>query len=449
MGLFDGKRYFVLGMGKSGNAATRLLVREGADVSVFDDADAGADVSGTADDVRVVDAAVASDVVRESDCVVVSPGVPLQHPLLVAARAANVAVIGELELAYLVHVRGRRAKLVGVTGTNGKSTVVSMVGEILGRAGVTHVVAGNIGTPFSEVVAGPQRCDVIVLEISSFQLDTIDEFKLDVAVLLNVAADHLDRYNDSFDEYAASKARILNRADRETYFVYNDDDGVCQSIAAGFGGGKIPFSSTKVLGDGLFEENGCIVRRWRGEKTTILPLNQFTPVGIHNLENAMAAAAAVTPLDTSVSFIGEGLRAYHPLPHRMELVRVSGGVAYINDSKATNVDATIKSVKSIEGDMVLILGGLDKNGDFEALIPSLARVKGVVVIGAATEKIKAVLDGHVDVFTADTLADAVRQSAALAQAGDTVLLAPACASFDMFRSYADRGEKFRAQVNAL
>jgi UDP-N-acetylmuramoylalanine--D-glutamate ligase len=349
-----------------------------------------------------------------------------------------------LELAY--HFCS--GDIVGVTGTNGKSTVVSLLGLIFQSAGRRHVVAGNIGTPFASVVE-EGSFDVIVLEISSFQLDTISDFKARVAVLLNVTADHLDRYDKSFDKYVDSKSRILNRADDSTWFVYNEEDAVCRSVASVFGGNKIPFSSAKSLDAGVYLQDGAIVRRWGGDVEPVLAVKDFSPVGIHNLENAMAAVAAATPFDVDASVVAAALKAYRPLPHRMELARVAGGVAYINDSKATNVDATIKSVRSIDGPVVLIMGGLDKNGDYVPLIEHLGKVKRVVLIGEATKRIEAALGKHCDVCRAGTMDDAVKTASESTVSGDTVLLAPACASFDMFHDYAARGDAFKAAVGSL
>jgi UDP-N-acetylmuramoylalanine--D-glutamate ligase len=324
-----------------------------------------------------------------------------------------------------------------------------MLGNILKTAGRRCIVAGNIGVPLSDVVVSGEVFDTIVLEISSFQLDTITDFRADVAVLLNVTEDHLDRYNDSLDEYAASKSRILNRSDDDTFFVYNHEDRICQRIAGDFHGRKIAFSSNTVLDEGVFARQGAIVRSWAGQVEEIIPIREFSPVGIHNLENAMAAVAAVTPYEVDTRHIHESLKSYRPLPHRMELTRVVGGVAYINDSKATNVDAAIKSVRSIEGPVVLIMGGLDKSSDFRPMVDQLSRVKRVFLIGAAAEKIRSVIGEHCEVGEASSMEEAVGEASKNATAGDTVLLAPACASFDMFKDYADRGNAFRDAVNRL
>ncbi len=267
--------------------------------------------------------------------------------------------------------------------------------------------------------------------------------------MLNVTADHLDRYSDSFEEYADSKSRILNRSDGDTWFVYNNQDAVCRRIAARFEGRKISFGSKAPSGDCVYVRDGTIVRTWRGSVESVLPLADFPPVGIHNLENAMAAVAAATPFEIEVRTLAKALRGYRPLPHRMEVAGVVDGVTYVDDSKATNVDATVKSVRSIETPMVLIMGGVDKGGDYDPLLEHLGRVKRVILIGQAADKIEKTLRGHCSISRARTMEDAVRLARGSAASGDTVLLAPACSSFDMFRDYAARGEAFKFMVKSL
>jgi UDP-N-acetylmuramoylalanine--D-glutamate ligase len=443
--------FLVLGLARSGLAVSGLLASHGHAVSVHDD-DPQAMARFTDSVVARefagrIGAVSAGDVIAAAgrvDCVVVSPGVPLEHAVIAAARARGVPVIGEIEAAW--HYTD--ARIVGVTGTNGKSTTVGVVGEILSAAGVDVVVAGNVGTPLADVLRERDH-DALVLELSSFQLDTIDEFRSDVAVLLNVTPDHLDRYDHSFAKYEASKARILNRATADTWFVYNAEDAAATRIAAGHTGPAVAFSSQRQLEQGIYYDGQAIVRAWGGERVAIARRSEFTPVGVHNLENAMAAIGAVMPFAVPVETIRTALRAYRPLPHRMELVRVVDGVAYINDSKATNVDATIKSLMSVDGPVVVILGGRDKEGDFGALIPQLARVKRAVLLGESRGVIRDALAGHCELAEAGDMCEAVASARAVSEAGDTVLLAPACASFDMFKNYQDRGEVFRACVNAL
>jgi UDP-N-acetylmuramoylalanine--D-glutamate ligase len=441
-----------MGLGKSGRAAARLLALEGYEVAITDDDDSAVSGSMASDELAPlagrIEAVRREDALRaleSAQALVLSPGVPLEHALVEAARKNGIIVTGEIEVAY----RYCSSPIVAVTGTNGKSTVVNVIGKILETAGRKTVVAGNIGTPFASVVEKREPYDVIVLEISSFQLDTIIDFRADVAVLTNVTVDHLDRYGDSFELYAASKARILNRTGSKETFVYNADDPPCVGIANAFAGTKIPFSSSRSLDRGLFFENGKIVRRLGGSSEWIADREDFPPIGVHNLENAMTAVAAVTPFGIPTAQVREALRDYRPLSHRMEPVRTLRGVTYIDDSKATNVDATIKSIRSVEGKVVVILGGSDKNLDFRPLADHVGRMRLAVLIGQASGRIREVLAGRCELASAASLEEAVKKASEAASPGDTVLLAPACASFDMFRNYAHRGEVFRRAVEAL
>ncbi len=450
VGFAEYSRFLVVGLARSGMAVSALLARDGKSVAVYDD-DAAAldrfaasDVARAFPGIEMVTKARVFDALVASDCVVASPGVALDNAVLVRAREAGIPVVGEIEAAY----RYTRARIVGVTGTNGKSTTVGVIGDILKFGGVDAIVAGNVGTPLADVLR-ERDPDTLVLELSSFQLDTVDRFRVDVAVLLNVTPDHLDRYHHSMEEYGASKARILNRAGATTTYVYNAEDEVATRLAGSHPGASIPFSSRRSLDQGVFFDEGALVRVWNGKRDVVIKRNEFTPVGVHNLENALASIGAVTPFDIPVDAIRSALRAYRPLPHRMELVRVVDGVAYINDSKATNVDATAKSLASIDGPVVVILGGRDKEGDFTTLVPHLKSTRRAVLIGEARKVIARAIAGTVEVAEASDMADAVRTARASARPGDTVLLAPACASFDMFKNYQERGEVFRASVNAL
>jgi len=454
MAFRDDKRYFVFGLGISGRAVADLLVADGREVVAYDEDPAAVDEfasasgkHGAATLIRPGGGDDPGGALESCDRVVLSPGIPLAHPLLAVARKNGIPVESEIEAAY----HHTDADIVAVTGTNGKSTTVGIVGDVLLAAGIRSVVAGNVGKPFADVVGEEESYETIVLELSSFQLDTITEFRADVAVLLNITPDHLDRYHNSFDEYVASKSRILNRADEDTWFVYNDDDVSCRRIADTFHGNKLPFSSIRRPGgpNSCFLADNGIHRSWLGSEANVLNAGEFTPVGVHNLENAMAAVGAASAMNISLADIRDGLRSYRPLPHRMEPVRVVTGVTYINDSKATNVDATVKSLIGLEGGAVLILGGKDKGGDFEALIPHLGRVRKTILIGEAKGAIRAALAGRCDLEDAADMDAAVNAAAKFAKKGDTVLLAPACASFDMFKNFQHRGEVFRSCVNAL
>jgi len=445
------RRFFVLGMARSGIAASGILAGDSRPVIVYDDDPlvlakfAMTDVARQyGDRIAVATPDGVRGAIAACDCVVVSPGVPLDHALVSYAAAEEKPVIGEIEVAY----HFTHARILGITGTNGKSTTVGVIGDILQAAGIDTVVAGNIGTPVCDVLR-ERDPHTLVLEISSFQLDTADEFRADVAVLLNVTPDHLDRYHHSFDEYAASKARILRHATDRTFYVYNREDAAANALAPETPARGIAFSSARVLEHGVYFDDACIMRAWGGKREKVIQRGEFSPIGLHNLENALAAVAVASALDVSLDAMRSALRAYRPLPHRMELVRVLDGVSYVNDSKATNVDATVKSLISVEGHSILILGGRDKEGDFSVLVPHLSDVRCAVLIGEAKTVIRKALSGRVEMTDAHDMEDAVRIGRKAAHTGDTVLLAPACASFDMFKNYQERGEVFRACVNNL
>lgn len=445
------RRFFVLGMARSGIAVSGLLAKDGREVTVFDDNREtlakfpDSDVAHAYGDmITVATADSAAGAVAAADCLVASPGVPLEHALVKQAIAVGIPVIGEVEVAF----HFTRARIVGVTGTNGKSTTVSVIGEILSAAKVDAVVAGNIGTAVCDVLR-ERDPHTLVLELSSFQLDTTDEFRVDVAVLLNVTPDHLDRYHHSFEEYAASKARILRHASAETHYVYNEEDPVARRLVKGTPARTLPFSASRRLPRGVWFEDDTIVCAEDGQRDVVIRRGEFTPIGVHNLENALASVGAARALGVALDPVRTALRSYRPLPHRMELVRVVDGVAYVNDSKATNVDAAIKSIVSVEGPSIVILGGRDKEGDFASLIPHLERVRCAVLIGEAASAIRGALAGRVEMTDAKDMADALRIAHDSARPGDTVLLAPACASFDMFKNYQERGDAFRASVNRL
>jgi UDP-N-acetylmuramoylalanine--D-glutamate ligase len=446
----------ILGLARSGKAVAELLARKGYRCRVHDDAPGAVDrffeeVSGTdwADRLDRVDRPGEPDrVLRDAAWLIPSPGVPEEHPWIVAARRMDKPVLSELEVAF----RFFRGSVVAVTGTNGKSTVTTLVGSMMEADGRKVAVAGNIGKPFASVVVGQREELEAVLEVSSFQLDGIERFAPRAAAILNVTPDHLDRYGGDFDRYARSKARILENMSEEDTYVYNAADAVCRRLAEDFSGRAVPFSVGAPL-DGAerqtYERAGTLWLRWDGEEVAVIDRKAFTPMGVHNTENALAAIALATARGCGIDAVRQAIQEFHPLPHRMELVRVVGGVAYVNDSKATNPDAVVKSLRSIEGPVILILGGKDKGGDFGVLAGELHRTRLVVLIGEAADRIEKALEGRAAMERCATLEEAVRRASRWARAGDTVLLAPGCASFDMFADYAERGEAFRRAVRSL
>lgn len=433
-----------MGLAKSGVAVAELLLANGDVVVGTDDNEqTRAAVSNAHPDVAVVTPEEAESMLTDVDELVVSPGVPESNALLRAARSGGVPVVGEIEVAY----RWAEAPIIAVTGTNGKSTTVGLIAEML--AYDRHVaLAGNYGHPFASAVR-EGSADTYVLELSSFQLDTIIEFRADIAVILNITPDHLDRYDNDFIKYQQSKARIDNGDPANAVLVFNADDPAAVSVAERSRRTLIPFSATKELSLGVFVRDDSFIVKTDEEEAVVGPRTAFAPRGEHNAANACAAIAAAVVAGAPVEFISAGLTSYTALPHRMELVGVSDGVSFINDSKATNVDAAAKALTGVAAPVVLILGGRDKDSDFAQLIPSLGSVSLVLTLGEAADRIERALDGHVQLQRVATLPEAVRAGRDNLQNVGTVLLAPACSSFDMFKNFEDRGDAFREAVSEL
>lgn len=448
----NGRRVLVVGAGKSGLAAANFLARKGAHTTVTDVK--GADeldgrLSGLDERVAL---ALGSypDVTRETwDLVIVSPGVPADIPPLVQARAAGVEVIGELELAW----RFARAPVVAVTGTNGKTTTTALIGEIFRTAGRRTLVAGNIGTPFSTAVEDFGSEDVIVLEVSSFQLEAAPTFRPHVALVLNITPDHLDRHG-SMEAYIAAKARIFANQGPDDRTILNADDPPTAALAARCPGQVIFFSRRHRLDQGIFVHRGEIVVNGGDPDglQAVCPVDALRIPGAHNLENALAAVGAAWAMGVPVPAIARGLQAFQGVPHRLELVGVVGGVRYINDSKGTNPDASIKALEAFTEPIVLIAGGRNKGNDFRPFAARFRdKVRALVVLGEAADEIAraAAEAGLREIRSAPDLPSAVRAAANLARPGDIVLLSPACASWDMFRNYEERGDLFRMVVKEM
>ncbi len=379
------------------------------------------------------------------DLVVVSPGVPLDAPLPAASRERGVPMIGELELAF----RASLATWLAVTGTNGKTTTTALLGELVRTTGKPITIAGNIGIALSSEVARLPADGLVVAEVSSFQLDTAETFAPHVAVLLNITEDHLDRY-DSFDHYAESKRRIFMNQTTDDYAVLNVDDPRVASLADTVGGRVIPVSVAREVPDGVFVRGGTIVSRVDGTEKEVLAAGELGIPGPHNLANALAATAAAAAVGVDAAAAAEVLRRFSPLEHRMERVAEIDGVTYVNDSKATNVDAVDCALRSYERPIVLIAGGRSKGTDFTVLAGLVeTRVKRLVLIGEAASEMERAFGGLVPIDRAATLNEAVDLAHAAARIGDVVLLSPACASFDMFEDFEDRGRQFKTEVARL
>jgi len=375
------------------------------------------------------------------DQIVLSPGVPADLPTVEAARRRGVNVIGEVELAGM-YLQG---KIIGITGSNGKTTTTALVGHILRESGIAAQVGGNIGTAVAAIVASSRPDQWNVLELSSFQLETIRTFRADIGVCLNVTPDHLDRHH-TLENYAAAKGRLFETQQPGDYAVLNADDAHCVAYSAITRGQTLWFSSTRAITPGAWLDND---RLWfDGE--FLMPAGEIPIRGRHNVENTMAAAAAARLAGAELAGIARAVRSFRAVEHRLEFVRKVRGVDFYNDSKATNVDATLKALDAFEGGLWVILGGKDKESDYSLLIDMLRKkARAVLLIGAAASKIAGQLKDSVSLIESGTLDAAIREAYARASPGDTVLLAPACASFDQFENYEHRGRVFKQVVEEL
>jgi len=442
-GLYRKKGVLVLGLARSGRAAARLLLEDGADVTGFDE-NRSLEIGPGLEGVRVVLGRETDDLLEGIDEVILSPGVETDHETVRKALRLSIPVISELELGY----RFSSAGIIAVTGTNGKSTTVNMIGAILQAAGREAVVAGNVGLPFCSVVRNLGPRGIFVLEVSSFQLETVSGFHPDVGGILNLTPDHLDRY-DSLEEYIAAKARILDNLDDSDTFFYNALDERCVELASSFGGRRVPFSSGGQVEDGVYLDGDRMVRRSKGAGKVFMERKELHVVGLHNVENALAAVAAVEPYDIPEEACRKALSRFEGLAHRMERVGTIDGIDYFNDSKATNVEAAVMSLRGLDRKVVLIAGGKDKGSDFSKLLEVTDRVKAIVTLGEAAPLIEEAVGSVVPVARAGTMQEAVEIASRTAGEGEIVLLSPACASFDMFTDFEHRGEVFKSCVRNL
>ncbi len=444
-----GKRVVVVGLARSGEAACRLLLKQGATVIGTDQRDErelGPDLCGLQRDGVILElGGHRPHSALSADLVVVSPGIDLREPLFRRVRAAGIPVIGEVELAY----RCSDATFIGVTGTNGKSTTTTLLGAILKEAGLPSLVAGNIGTPLCQVTPGLPAGELVVAELSSFQLETIEEFRPRVALLLNLTPDHLDRY-DRVEDYYLAKARLFENQEPSDYAVVNADDPLVLEAAQKARSRKVAFSRRKRLAEGAYLDEDHLILTLSGRHETICRWDGVKIQGVHNLENALAASLAAALVGAPPEAIRRALGRFEGLEHRLEFVAEIGGVRYINDSKGTNVGAVVRSLESFDVPLVLIAGGKDKKSDFTPLVPLVSkRVKRLILIGQTAGKLRSQLDRACPMEEASTLEEAVRRAAASASPGEVVLLSPACASFDMFTDFEDRGRAFKQAVRRL
>lgn len=440
------RRVAILGFARSGRALAEALMDRGVSVSLGDDRPESE--LGPLQDFRERGAEIffggpPEQFLAGAQWLAVSPGVPLDSPVVARARAAGVPVLAEIEIAWRIAEAESRGpnRWVAVTGTNGKSTTTSWIAEILRRAGRPVALAGNIGAPLSGFLSETTPRD-FVCEVSSFQLEAIDRFHPRVAVLTNITPDHLDRHA-GFDAYAAAKARLFARQTPSDFAVVNADNPA--SLAAPTAARRVLFSRRgRPASGGAWLERGDLVSDVSGRPRSILPAAQLSLPGAHNVENALASLAAAECLGAPEDAIRSALTEFEGLPHRSQLVAESRGVRWVDDSKGTNVDATAKSLEAFApASVLLILGGRDKHGEFGALRDLAARnARVVLTIGEAAETIERVLAGASTIERCGTMDRAVARAAELARPGDTVLLSPACASFDQYENYEERGRHF-------
>jgi len=444
-----GKKVLVVGLGRSGIPAAAFLAKEGAIVSATDLKSEGE----LMDAIRILSPLGVklffgknpTQLFLEQDLIVASPGVPLDIEGIVKARERGIPVISEMELV-LDRIRG---KIVGITGTNGKSTTTVLIGEMLKAAGKRVWVGGNLGTPLISGIEAAESAEVVVLEISSYQLETTPHLRCNVAVWLNATPDHLDRYR-SFEEYVGAKALIGMGQSKHDFIVYNMDDPVVSREVEEFKAIKLPFSTSSRLAIGAYYEGERLNILLADGPSLELNASLSALFGRHNKENIAAAALASAILGASKADIELALKEFKGLPHRIQFVRELDGVRYFDDSKGTNVGAVIKSLESFNSSIILIAGGKDKNTGYSDLREYLkGKVKKVLAIGEAAPRIAKEIGDIVAVEICKTMDEAVRKAHASANSGDVVLLSPACSSFDMFKDYRERGEVFVRCVNSL
>jgi UDP-N-acetylmuramoylalanine--D-glutamate ligase len=444
----NGKRALVVGLGKSGVASALFMKAHGARVTVSD--------TKSGDELRneipvLLDHGITVETgghgdrtFRGQDLIVVSPGVPVDAPPLVQARSLGETVIGEIELA----AQFLPGPIVAITGSNGKTTTTTLTGEIMTAAGLPTLVGGNIGTPAISLAERAKPETVVVLEISSFQLETIQTFRPKIAVVLNVTPDHLDRHR-TFEIYTDAKAKIFENQQGSDFAVLNADDPTCVAMGNRTRAQLFWFSRQKEVQQGAWVRDGNIVFRDSQGQREILQVSEIPLKGAHNLENVLAAVCSGVLMGCAPEKVRQAVQDFKAVEHRLEFVATIGGVDYYNDSKATNVDATTKALESFPANIHLILGGKDKGSDYTVLNDLIRqRVKRIYTIGAAAAKIESQVKGA-EIVHAETLENAIRKAHATAQPGDVVLLAPACASFDQFKNYEHRGRVFKDIVLGL
>ena len=451
---YENKKVLIVGMARSGIAAAKLLAARGARVTVNDSksekemAEALAALRELPVERRF--GCPADGLLEGMDVLVISPGIPDTAPFVRRAREQGLYVIGELELAYQLS----RGTLISVSGTNGKTTTVSLLGEIFQNSGKRTHVVGNIGYPYSLAALESRKEDVVVCEVSSFQMETADTYHPHVALLTNITEDHLNRHG-TMEVYTAMKMRMFRNQTSEDYAIFNADDPGSAGLSRQVKSHVLKFSRRKEVREGAFVRDSMIVIRLNGEERNVCGTQDVRIPGPHNLENALAAVCAAAAMNVPVPVIRHSLKTFRGVEHRIESVRILDGVEYYNDSKGTNVDSTIKAVETMTRPTVILLGGYDKHTSFDPLSEEILRhpdtIREVVILGETADQIQTSLRNHgfTRITRASDLREAVEKARGLATEGWNILLSPACASFDQFKDYEERGRVFKKIVNEL
>jgi len=438
-----GKKILIIGLGKTGLALTRFLVKHGAHVLVTDMKDAK-DMNENINALKGLPVNFHMGCHRyeklpQVDMIIPSPGVPPCNALLVEGAEKGLPIISEMELAFSY----LKEPIIAITGTNGKTTTTKLIGEILKRCGKRVFVGGNIGNPLVEYVDGGERADYLVVEVSSFQLQWVNNFHPSVSVLLNMSADHLD-YHANFEEYRSIKEKVFARQTPSDLAILNADDPLSEEMAGRIDADIIQFSSSKKLERGISIEGPLLCYRDEGGVKEDYPVEGFKIRGVHNLENIMAAIVAARRCGCPAAGIIDTVRNFEGIPHRIEFVRSKNGVDIYNDSKGTNVDAVKRALESFSRPVILLMGGRDKGGDFGILSALIGeKVKKVILFGEARDKIGSFIEGITDTGWSENLKDALEKAYESASPGDVILLSPGCSSFDSFANYKERGNYFK------
>ncbi len=443
-----GKKITVMGAGRSGLAVAKLLKRKGALPFLSEEtplAEKMAEAEMLEKQQIEIEFGGHTPRIFQSDFIVISPGVDFSHPILREAREKKISVFGEIEVASWFC----RAPIVAVTGSNGKSTVTALLGKVFQKAGKSCIIAGNIGQPFSDYVDDAVYDGVVVLEVSSFQLESIDTFHPKVSVMLNITEDHLDRHK-TMEQYSRIKSRIFENQEDSDLLVFNGDDSRVAALSGQARCRRVVFGVDDPTLDCGFIRGGSLMLRIGDREEPLLPVREMKIIGDHNVANALSTALTARLMGVKNGVIQHVLKTFSGLPHRMEFVREIHGVKWINDSKATNIFSVWYALSSYVEPVVLIAGGRDKDSDFSFLRKRIEeKTRGLVLIGESAHKIENIFQGVKPIVKAESLEEAVILARKMARKGDVVLFSPACASFDMFRDFEDRGDQFKKIVNRL